>query len=200
LQIEGGVQWPAGINKPDPLPALLQAFSYEWLVQQRNASGHTVRSDRDTLRLFLRLVSQRHNRTVPQLRLEDLTGSEVAAFLQYTEQERGDSIGTRNCRLAALRSFFGFVAGREPDRAEQCAEVSRHSDQEGAGARSVLSGPAGGGSHLAQQPYRSTLEGQRDHALLSFLYNTGARIQEALAVGDNPARYRVARKLEDPFE
>jgi integrase len=48
-----------------------------------------------------------------------------SAFLQYTEQERGDSIGTRNCRLAALRSFFGFVAGREPATAEQCAEVLR---------------------------------------------------------------------------
>jgi hypothetical protein len=60
--------------------------------------------------LFLRFIAQRHHRTVPQLRLEDLTGSEVAAFLQYTEQERRDSIGTRNCRLAALRSLFGFVA------------------------------------------------------------------------------------------
>jgi site-specific recombinase XerD len=113
------------MNKPDPLPALLRAFFYEWLVQQRNASGRTVRSYRDTWRLFLRFIAQRHHRTVAQLRLEDLTGSEVAAFLQHAEQERGDSIGTRNCRLAALRSFFGFVAGREPNTAEQCAEVLR---------------------------------------------------------------------------
>lgn len=113
------------MKKADPLPALLRAFFYEWLVEQRNASVHTVRSYRDTWRLFLRFVAQRHHRTVAQLRFGDLTGSEVGAFLQYTEQERGDSIGTRNCRLAALRSFFGFVAGREPATAEQCAEVLR---------------------------------------------------------------------------
>src|SRR5216684_2321404 len=113
------------MKKLDPLPALLRAFFYEWLVEQRNASGHTVRSYRDTWRLFLRFVAQRHHRTVAQLRLEDLTGAEVGAFLQYIEKERGDSIGTRNCRLAALRSFFGLVAGREPETAEQCAEVLR---------------------------------------------------------------------------
>jgi hypothetical protein len=107
------------------LPTLLRAFFHEWLVEQRNASVHTVRSYRDTWRLFLRFVAQRNQRTVAQLRLGDLTGSEVGAFLRYMEQERGGSIGTRNCRLAALRSFFGFVAGREPATAEQCAEVLR---------------------------------------------------------------------------
>ena len=176
------------MNKPDPLPALLRAFFYEWLVQQRNASGHTVRSYRDTWRLFLRFVAQRHNRTVAQLRLEDLTGSEVAAFLQYTEQERGDSIGTRNCRLAALRSFFGFVAGREPDTAEQCAEVLRIPTKKAPLHAPTYLEPPEVEAILAQ-PDRSTLEGQRDHALLSFLYNTGARIQEALELRPNAIRW-----------
>jgi integrase/recombinase XerC len=88
------------MKKADPLAALLRAFFYEWLVEQRNASVHTVRSYRDTWRLFLKFVAQRQLRTVAQLRLVDLTGSEVGAFLQYTERERGDSIGTRNCRLS----------------------------------------------------------------------------------------------------
>jgi site-specific recombinase XerD len=125
---------------------------------------------------------------VAQLRLEDLTGAEVGAFLQYIEQERGDSIGTRNCRLAALRSFFGFVADREPDTAEQCAEILRIPTK-----RAPLHAP----SYLdplevkaiLAQPDRSTLEGQRDHALLSFLYNTGARIQEALELRPNAIRW-----------
>jgi hypothetical protein len=109
----------------DPFPGLLRAFFYEWMVEQRNASAHTIRSYRDTWRLFLRFVAQLRQRTVAQLALAELTASEVSAFLQYTEQERHDSIGTRNCRLAALRSFFGFVAGREPAAAAQCAEVLR---------------------------------------------------------------------------
>src|SRR5229473_819517 len=136
------------MKKLDPLPALLRAFFYEWLVEQRNASGHTVRSYRDTWRLFLRFVAQRHHRTVAQLRLEDLTGAEVGAFLQYIEKERGDSIGTRNCRL-------------DPPEVEA----------------------------ILAQPDRSTLGGQRDHALLSFLYNTGARIQEALELRPNAIRW-----------
>lgn len=107
----------------DPFPRLLHAFFYEWMVQQRNASVHTVRSYRDTWRLFLRFVAQRRRRPVAQLTLGDLTASEVSAFLQHTQQERGDTIGTRNCRLSALRSFFGFVAGREPTAIAQCTEI-----------------------------------------------------------------------------
>ncbi len=176
------------MKKLDPLPALLRAFFYEWLVEQRNASGHTVRSYRDTWRLFLRFVAQRHHRTVAQLRLEDLTGAEVGAFLQYIEKERGDSIGTRNCRLAALRSFFGLVAGREPETAEQCAEVLRIPTKRAPlHAPSYLDPPEV--EAILAQPDRSTLGGQRDHALLSFLYNTGARIQEALELRPNAIRW-----------
>ena len=107
----------------DPFPLLLHTFFYEWLVQQRNASVHTVRSYRDSWRLFLRFVAQQRKRTVAQLVLTDLTAADVSSFLRYTEQERGDTIGTRNCRLAALRSFFGFVAGREPTALAQCTAI-----------------------------------------------------------------------------
>ena len=58
----------------DPFPRLLHAFFYEWMVQQRNASVHTVRSYRDTWRLFLRFVAQQRRRTVAQLGMTDLTG------------------------------------------------------------------------------------------------------------------------------
>ena len=183
----------------DPFPALLRAFFYEWMVEQRNASAHTIRSYRDTWRLFLKFVAQRRHRTVAQLRLGELTASEVSAFLQYTEQERHDSIGTRNCRLAALRSFFGFVAGREPAAAAQCAEVLRTPTKKApVHAPSYLDLPEV--EAILAQPDRSTIEGQRDHALLSFLYNTGARIQEALDVCpqairlDSPACVRLYGK------
>jgi site-specific recombinase XerD len=175
------------MKKVDPFPALLRAFFYEWMVEQRNASAHTIRSYRDTWRLFLRFVAQRHHRPVAQLRLSDLTGSEVSAFLRYTEQERRDSIGTRNCRLAALRSFYGFIAGREPAAAEQCAEVLRIPTKKAPlHAPSYLDPPEI--EAILAQPDRSTIEGQRDHALLSFLYNTGARIQEALDLCPNAIR------------
>ena len=172
----------------DPFPRLLHAFFYEWMVQQRNASVHTVRSYRDTWRLFLRFVAQRRRRSVVQLILADLTASEVKAFLQYTEQERGDTIGTRNCRLSALRSFFGFVADREPTAIEQCTQVLHVPLKKAPIHAPCYLEPEEVKAILAQ-PDRSTIEGQRDHALLSFLYNTGARIQEALDVCPRAIRF-----------
>lgn len=165
----------------DPFPLLLHAFFEQWLVQQRNYSAHTVRSYRDTWRLFLRFVSSRLNRPVAQLTLPQLTAAEVLAFLQHIEEERKDSIGTRNCRLAALRSFFSYVAGRNPVAIAQCAEVVRIPTKRG-----IQSALCPLELHevnaILAQPDRSKPEGQRDHALLCFLFNSGARIQEALDV------------------
>jgi len=110
---------------PTSFPHLLQAFFQEWLGGQRNLSRHTVLSYRDTWRLFLRFVASRHARAVAQLTLTDLTEAEVLAFLRHCEDDRHTSIGTRNCRLAALRSFFTYIADREPTAAVQCAEVLR---------------------------------------------------------------------------
>lgn len=172
----------------DPFPRLLHAFFYEWMVQQRNASVHTVRSYRDTWRLFLRFVAQRRRRPVAQLNLADLTAHEVSAFLRHTEQERGDTIGTRNCRLSALRSFFNFVADREPIAVAQCSEILRIPTKRAPIYAPCYLEPDEVKAILAQ-PDRSTIDGQRDHALLSFLYNTGARIQEALDVWPQAIRF-----------
>ena len=172
----------------DPFPRLLHAFFYEWMVQQRNASVHTVRSYRDTWRLFLRFVAQRGERPVARLVLCDFTASEVSAFLNYTEQERKDTIGTRNCRLSALRSFFDFIAAREPTAIAQCVDVL-HIPTKRAPIRSPLYLEPDEVKAILAQPDRSTIEGQRDHALLSFLYNTGARVQEALDVCPRAIRF-----------
>jgi site-specific recombinase XerD len=187
------------MKSTDPFPKLLHDFFYEWMVQQRSASVHTVRSYRDTWRLFLRFVAHRRRRAIAQLILADLTAHEVSAFLHYTEQERGDTIGTRNCRLAALRSFFGFVAGREPTAIAQCAEILRIPTKRAPIHAPCYLEPEEVKAILAQ-PDRTTVEGQRDHTLLCFLYNTGARIQEALDVCpqaihfDSPACVRLYGK------
>lgn len=171
----------------DPFPRLLHAFFVEWLVEQRNASAHTVRSYRDTWRLFLRFVAARHGKPVVRLGLVDLTAVEVAAFLRHLEEDRGDTIGTRNCRLAALRSFFGFVAGREPTAIARCTEILQVPMKKAPLRAPDYLEPQEVQAILAQ-PDRSTRDGQRDHAFLAFLYNTGARIQEALDVTPQAAR------------
>src|SRR5260370_8375205 len=105
------------------LAGLLHAFFHEWLVEQRTGPHRMVLAYRDAWRLFLRFVAARQKRKVSALRTEDLTGTEVLAFLQHIERDRRGSIGTRNCRLAAIRSFFSFVADREPPAAKLCPEV-----------------------------------------------------------------------------
>ena len=166
---------------PPSLPHLLQAFFQDWLGGQRNLSRHTVLSYRDTWRLFLRFVAARKARAVAQLGLTDLTEAEVLAFLRHCEDDRHTSIGTRNCRLAALRAFFRFVADREPTVAADCAAILRIPTKR-TSKPALCYLDAVEITAILNQPDRSTAEGQRDHVLLSFLYNTGARIQEALNV------------------
>jgi site-specific recombinase XerD len=175
--------------KAATLAYLLHTFFHEWLVRQRNLSHHTVLSYRDTWRLFLRFVAARNRRSVSDLALEHLTAAEVLAFLRHSEEERKVAIGTRNCRLAALRSFFRFIADREPLAIAQCAEILRIPAKK-APIAEVNYLEAHEVTAILKQPDRSTLEGQRDHALLALLYNTGARIQEALDLCPKSVRFR----------
>ena len=178
--------------KPTPFPQLLHAFFHDWLTQQRNVSHHTVLSYRDSWRLFLRFVAAGKTKSVAKLGLTDLTAVEVLAFLQHTEEERKASIGTRNCRLAALRSFFRFVADREPLALAHCAEVLRIPTKQ-APESEICRLNDNEITAILAQPDRSKVQGRRDHVLLAVLYNTGARIQEALNL--SPGNLR----LESPF-
>lgn len=181
--------------KSSSLVSLLHAFFHEWMGKQKNLSRHTVCSYRDTWKLFLQFAAKHKRREIVKLSLADLQASEVLAFLEYLEKDRNVSIGTRNCRLAAIRSFFAFVVHREPLAIAQCAEIARipvkkrsqpvmcYMDSEEITA-------------ILREPDRSSLEGQRDHALLAFLYNTGARIQEALNVSPRAIRFETPAQVE----
>jgi hypothetical protein len=127
------------MKQPDLFPRLLRAFFYEWMAEQRNASVHTVRSYRDTWRLFLRFAAQRGRRTVAQLTLGELTASEVCAFLHYTEQERHDSIGTLPSSRAAQLLRLCCRTGANCCRAVRPSPA--HPDQEGTDTCAVLVGP-----------------------------------------------------------
>lgn len=179
--------------KTNQFPLLLHAFFHDWLVQQRNVSHHTVLSYRDSWRLFLRFVAAQKTKPVAKLGMDDLTAAEVLAFLKDIEQVHKSSIGTRNCRLSALHSFYRFVADREPLSSAQCAEVLRIPTKQKPVVE-VRDLDEDEISAILAQPNRLRLEGQRDHVLLAFLYNTGARIQEALDLAVQ------ALRLESPFQ
>ncbi len=171
-----------------PLAPLLQGFFHDWLIKQRDVSAHTVRSYRDTWKLFLRFATTRHRHPVTKLLLSDLGAPEVLAFLEHLERDRHVSVGTRNCRLAALRSFYSFVASREPLAIAQCTAVLQISAKRTATRAPTYLEPREI-ERILGEIKTETAEGQRDHALFNFLYNTGARIQEALDVCPRDIRF-----------
>jgi site-specific recombinase XerD len=178
--------------KATPFPQLLHAFFHDWLVQQRNVSHHTILSYRDSWRLFLRFVAAQKSKSVARIAMNDLTSVEVLAFLEHLEVVRKSSIGTRNCRLGGLHSFFSFVAGYEPLLVAQCTAVLRIPTKQ-APERDINDLDELEIAAILARPNQSRIEGHRDHVLLAVLYNTGARIQEALDL--RPRAFR----LESPF-
>ena len=181
--------------KSNSLASLLHAFFHEWMGKQRNLARNTACSYRDTWKLLLRFASEHKRREIAQLSLADLQAGEVLAFLEHLEKDRKVSIGTRNCRLAAIHSFFAFVAHREPLAIAQCAEVARIPVKK-MPRPAMCYLDAGEISAILREPDRSSLAGQRDHALLAFLYNTGARIQEALDVCPRAIRFESPAQVE----
>jgi site-specific recombinase XerD len=181
--------------KPSCLASHLHAFFHEWMGKQRNLSRHTVCSYRDTWKLFLCFTSACKRRGIAELVLADLQAIDVLAFLDHLEKDRKVSIGTRNCRLAAIHSFFAFVAHREPLAIAQCAEIARIPVKKRS-RPAMCYMDAEEIAAIMDEPDRSTIEGQRDHALLAFLYNTGARIQEALDVCPRAIRFESPAQVE----
>src|SRR5215468_5518002 len=92
------------------LAPTLQAFFTDRLTRQRGASPHTIAAYRDTLRLLLTFTQQRLSKPPSTLDLTDLDASLIGAFLDHLQHDRGNSVRTRNARLAAIRSLFTYAA------------------------------------------------------------------------------------------
>lgn len=165
----------------DPLLRLVESFFHTYLQRLRGASPHTVAAYGDTLRLFFVFVADACGRSVADLRVEDLTMERVVEFLDHLESSRRNTVSTRNVRLTALRSLFRHMVREDPQHAGQYQRVlSLPSKKTRAPTISYLEPEEV--RVLLKQPDLRKLRGVRDHALLLFLYNTGARIAEALGV------------------
>lgn len=166
---------------PDQLPALITSFFHEHLQRIRGASPHTVRAYALTVRLYLGFLADHRDRSLAHLRLEDLDYEGVTSFLEHLERTRGNGIRTRNHRLAALRTFFHHLFRQDTLRAAQYHRVLALPAKKGPARLVTYLEPEQVRVILAQ-PDPRTPAGLRDQALLLFLYNTGARIGEALAL------------------
>ena len=159
------------------LPSFLQRFFTDRLNAQMQASPNTVASYRDTFRLLLRFAADRRGRAPTHLRVDDLDADLIGDFLTHVETARRNSVRSRNVRLAAIRSFFRYVALNEPALALHCQRVLAMPSKRAA-RRPVdfLTGPEM--DALLAAPDRSHRVGERDYVLLVVALRTGLRVSE----------------------
>jgi integrase/recombinase XerD len=159
----------------------VESFFVERLMTQRNSSPRTIAAYRDALRLLLRFASEQTGEQPCRLEFADLDAPLIGAFLNHLEHQRGNSITTRNARLAAIHSLYRYSALRRPEDMATIARVieipaKRHT-------RTTI-------SYLDQKeikallraPDRTTWLGRRDHALLLTAIQTGLRVSELAGV------------------
>ena len=159
------------------LQSLLQSFFTDRLLRQRQASPHTIAGYRDSFRLLLHFAQERLSKTPSKLAIEDLDAPFLGVFLEYLETVRKNSARTRNARLAALHSFFEYVALEEPAHALHCQRIlampnKRHERRpiEFLNREEI--------DALVSVPNLSTWIGRRDRTLLLVAVQTGLRVSE----------------------
>lgn len=178
--------------KGNELTHFVQTFFQSHLPVERNLSTHTIKAYRDTIKLYLKYLAGSRKRKIQHLTLEDMSAKSVLSFIEDCGETRSNAAKTTNQRLAVLKSFFTYLLNVDPTRANQYERVFHVK------SRRVPYRPV---EYLFREEVeaiksvidRTTLKGKRDHAIILFLYNSGARAQELcdIKVGD--------LRLEKPY-
>jgi integrase/recombinase XerD len=159
------------------LAPTLQAFFTDRLMGQRQASAHTIAGYRDTFRLLLRFATERTRTPASELDFADLDAPLIGAFLTHLETERGNGVRTRNHRLAAIHSLFGYAALHHPEHAASIQRVLAIPPKRF--ERNLVTFLTDDEvDALLAACDRSTWTGRRDHAMITLAIQTGLRVSE----------------------
>ena len=176
------------------LAPTLQAFFTERLQAQRQASQHTIAAYRDTMRLLLAFATERTGKAASRLELSDLDVRLISAFLDHLENERHNTVRTRNVRLAAIRSLYRYAALRHPEHAEVIERVlaipAKRFDRALVSFLTKEEVCA-----LLATPDRRSWTGRRDHTLLLTAIQTGLRVSELTGLRCEDVRLGVGAHL-----
>jgi len=182
------------MTDPTLLGPWVRRFLLEHLVGERNLARNTQRSYRDALVLLLPFIADYVHKAVDQLQIDDITAEHVRLFLHNVEQRRQCSVTTRNQRLAAIHALARFIGQRSPEHIAWCGQLRTIPFKKAAQTPITYLEKAEMDALLGA-PDRRTAQGRRDYGLLLFLYNTGARADEAahlrirdLWLGQGPQR------------
>jgi integrase/recombinase XerD len=187
------------MNDKNLLGPWIRRFLLEYLVGERNLARNTQASYRDTLTLLLPFVSKRAGVVIDKMAVDDISPAIVRQFLDHLERDRQCTGVARNQRLGAIHSLARFIGMRSPVHLSWCTEVRlipfKKTD------KTLISYlEKAEMDELLRQPDRDTVLGLRDYVLLLFLYNSGARADEAarLTIGhlhlDNLPSVRILGK------
>jgi site-specific recombinase XerD len=169
-------------STPTDLGRELVRFFEEFLPDQRGLSPNTVRSHRDAMLLLLQFASADAKRPIERLQVSDFTAERVAAFLNHLEVDRGNSIATRNARLGTIHVFARFLASRRPEVLGTLQRVIALPYKRGAREVPIEYLERVEIEAVLHSIDRSSALGRRDYVLFALMFNTGARVQEALDV------------------
>ena len=155
----------------------LSAYLRQYLPRDRRASVHTVDSYALTFELLLSFAKTAIPKRACLLKVEHLTPQLILDFLDSLETQRGNSVRTRNARLAAIKAFFRYLECRVPACLDLCQQV--HALPTKRFDRAVV-------DYLDEEdmqaildaPDPSTESGVRDRAMLHLAYATGVRVSE----------------------
>jgi site-specific recombinase XerD len=165
------------MTTPTSLAPLLQRFFTQRLMQQRQASPHTISSYRDTFRQFLKFIQQRLRKPPSRLTFEEIDAPLIVAFLDELEKLQGISVRSRNLRLTAIHSFFRYAAFEAPAHSAQIQRVlAIPSKRFTRTLVHFLTRPEV--DALLAAPDQFSWSGRRDHAFLLVAVQTGLRLSE----------------------
>lgn len=156
---------------------MVESFFTEYLIKERGASNHTIRSYRDTFVQFIEYMAEQKQIKPDKILLSHVDKNQVVSFLDWLENERNVSVTTRNQRRAAFCSFFKYLMYEDPIHMSQWKKAMSVSAKRGDG-KSLSYLTVDGIKALFEQVDIGTRSGNRDLTLLSVLYNTGARVSE----------------------
>lgn len=168
----------------------LQSFFEDYLVRERNVSGNTIRSYRDTFVLLLDFMNEALRISADKITFKDFDRDRIIKFLDWIQEKRKCSNNTRNQRYAAICSFFRYVTYLDPAHIVQWQSICSIKLKR-APHKDISYLAIEGVKCLFEQIPHDTLTGQRNLTMLALLYNTGARVQELIDL--TPSSIRLER-------
>ena len=181
--------------KPTDFSYYLTGFLTKYLPGENGASNNTIGSYRDTFILFLRFLSDEKDIPTDVLTLNNITKDIVVEYLDWTEGVRKCSTSTRNVRLAALHSFFKYLQYENPDNLLEWQKILSIPVKK-TSRKTINYLTLDGIELLLKMPNLDTSAGRRDLALLTLMYETGARVQEIIDLTPSMVRFEKPYTLK----